>query len=53
MKVPKKRELQQIAFKHSSDIGFQDFINIHKMCTAKPYFFWLLILLLNQIVLYV
>ena len=39
MKVKKKRELQQIAFKHSSDIGFQDFINIHKMCTAKPYFF--------------
>ena len=27
MKIPNKQELQQIAFNHSSDIDFQDFIN--------------------------
>ena len=26
MKIPNKRELQQIAFNHSSDIDFQDFM---------------------------
>ena len=39
MKVPNKRELQQIAFNHSSDIDFQDFMNFYKNCTAKPYSF--------------
>ena len=39
MKIPNKRELQQIAFNHSSDIDFQDFMNLHKKCTAKPYSF--------------
>ena len=39
MKIPNKRELQQIAFNHSSDIGFQDFMNLHKKCTGKPYSF--------------
>ena len=34
MKFPNKRELQQIAFNHLSDI---DFINLFKKCTAKPY----------------
>ena len=37
MKVPNKRELQQIAFNHSSDIKFEDFMNLYKKCTAKPY----------------
>ena len=37
MKIPSKRELQQIAFNHSSDIDFQDFINLYKKCTEKPY----------------
>ena len=32
-KTPIKRELQQIAFNHSSDI---DFINPYIKCTAKP-----------------
>ena len=36
MKIPNKRELQQIAFNHSSDI---DFITIFKNCTAKPFSF--------------
>ena len=30
-----KRELQQIAFNHSTDINFQDFMNLYKKCTAK------------------
>ena len=39
MKIPDKRELQQIAFKHLLDINFQDFMNLYKKCTAKPYSF--------------
>ena len=39
MKIPNKGELQQIAFNHSSDIDFQDFMNLYKKCTAKPYSF--------------
>ena len=38
-KIPNKRELQQIAFNHSSDIDFQDFMNLYKECTTKPYSF--------------
>ena len=30
MKIPNKRELQQIAFSHSSDIDFQDFMNLYE-----------------------
>ena len=39
MKIPNKRRLQQIAFNHSSDINFQDVMNLYKNCTAKPYSF--------------
>ena len=39
MKIPNKRELQQIAFNHSSDIDFQDFMNLYKKCPEKPYSF--------------
>ena len=39
MKIPNKRELQQIALNHSSDIDFNDFMKIYKKCTAKPYSF--------------
>ena len=39
MKITNERELQQIAYKHSSDIDFQDFMNLYKKCTAKPYSF--------------
>ena len=39
IKIPSKRELQQTAFNHSSDIDFQDFMNLYKKCTAKPYSF--------------
>ena len=33
MKIPNKREFQQISFNHSSDIDFQDFLNIYKKRT--------------------
>ena len=36
MKVPNKKELQQIEVNQSSDIDFQDFINLYKQCIAKP-----------------
>ena len=39
MKILNKRELQQIAFNHSADIGFKDLMNLCKIWTAKPYFF--------------
>ena len=39
MKIPNKRELQQTALNHSSDISSKDIIKIHKKCTAEPYSF--------------
>ena len=39
MKIPNKRELQQIALNHSSDIDFKDFMKIFRKYTAEPYSF--------------
>ena len=39
MKIRNKREFQEIAFNHSSDIDFQDFMNLYKKCSAKSYSF--------------
>ena len=39
MKIPNKREFQQIANNHTSDIDFKDFMNLYKKCNAKPYSF--------------
>ena len=39
IKIPDKRELQQIALSHSSDIDFKDFMKIFKKYTAEPYSF--------------
>ena len=39
MKIPNKRELQQIALNHSSNINFKDFMNIYKKYTKEPYSF--------------
>ena len=39
VKIPNKRELQQITLNHSSDIDFKDFMKIYKKCTAEPYTF--------------
>ena len=39
IKIPNKRELQQIAFNNSSDIDFEDFTNPYKKSAAEPYSF--------------
>ena len=39
MKIPNKRELQQIVLNHSSDIDFKDFIKIYKKYAKEPYSF--------------
>ena len=51
MKIPNKREIQQIALNHSSDIDFKDFIKIYKKYTKEPYSFWLMIQLYHQMIL--
>ena len=38
--IPNKRELQEIARNHSSDIKTEDFINIYRQCTSEPYSFF-------------
>ena len=37
MQIPNKRELQQIALNHSSNIAFKNFVKIYKKYTDKPY----------------
>ena len=39
MKVLIKQELKQNTYNLSSDIDFQDFMNLYKKYTAKPYSF--------------
>ena len=38
-KIPNRRELQEIATNHSSDISTKDFTNIYRKCTNEPYSF--------------
>ena len=38
-KIPNKRELQQMALSHSSDISFKDFVRIYKKCITELYSF--------------
>ena len=38
-KIPNKRELQQIAINHLSDINTKDFANIYRKYTAESYSF--------------
>ena len=35
-KIPNKRDIQQIAINHSSDINTKDFANIYRKYTADP-----------------
>ena len=42
MRFPNKRELQQTAFNHWSDINFHDLMNSYERCTTKPYTFLLI-----------
>ena len=39
-KILCKRELQQIAINHSSDISTEGFVNIYRKCTDEPYSFF-------------
>ena len=39
MKIPNKQELQKIESNNSTDIYFKGFMNLYKICTAKPYSF--------------
>ena len=39
MKIPDKKELQQIAINHSSNINTKDSIKIYKKCTDEPFSF--------------
>ena len=39
MKIPDKRELQQIALNRSPDIDLKDFIKISKKCIAEVHSF--------------
>ena len=39
MEIHNKKELQQIALNHSSDVDFKDFMQIYKKCTTEPYSF--------------
>ena len=39
MKILNKRELHQIAFNLSSDIDYEDFVNLYKKCPIKTYSF--------------
>ena len=38
-KVNNKRELQNIAFNHSADISYKDFLKIYRNCTKETYSF--------------
>ena len=38
IKIPHRRELQQITFNHSSDIVFQDYMNLYKKVNCKTIF---------------
>ena len=42
MKIPNKRELQQIAINYLSDINTKDFTEIYRKCTDKPYSFFVI-----------
>ena len=39
MKIPNKRDLQQIELNPSSDIDLKDFIKVYKKYSVKPYSF--------------
>ena len=53
MKIINKKELQKIAFNHSSDTDFQEFMKFYKKCTKNIFFLVIDTTLLHQIALYV
>ena len=51
MKTSNKRELQQIALNHSSDIDFKDLMKIYKNVLQNHIHFWLMIQLYHHMIL--
>ena len=52
-KIPNKRQLQQVAYNHSSDIHFNDFMNnVKKNVLKKNILFELMIRLYHQVTFY-
>ena len=51
MKIPNKRELQQIVYNRSSDIDIKNFMNIYEKFNAKPFSF--LVIDATQIMLHI
>ena len=50
MKIPNKKELQQIAVNHSSDIDFKDFMILSRKSVLQNHIlFWLMIQLYHQV----
>ena len=39
MKIHNRRALQNIAFNHSADIDYKEFLKIYRNCTKEPYSF--------------
>ena len=39
IEISNKRELKNIAFNHSADIDYKDFVRIYRDCTKEPFFF--------------
>ena len=39
IKINNRKELQNIAINHSTDIAYKDFIKIYRECTKEPYSF--------------
>ena len=39
MKISNRKELQNIAINHSSDIDYEDFVKIYWECTREPHSF--------------
>ena len=50
MTILNKREIQQMALNHSSDIEFKDFIKIYENVLLDHILFWLMIQLYHQII---
>ena len=49
IKFNNKRELQNIATSHSSDIDYNDFVNIYTNCTKEPFNFLTIDTVLNKL----
>ena len=39
MKINNRKELQNVAFNHSTDIDYKDFMKIYRECTKEPFSF--------------